>query len=403
MHPRVALIGASGYSGVELTKLLAGHPGVELAVASSDRWVGEAVAARTGVRSSLRYLALDEAVSQAKQCDVALLATPADASHELVPQLLPHARVIDLSGAYRLKSAAASKKFYGFDHKHDGLLAEAIYGLPELYRARIAGARLIANPGCYATAIQLALAPLVLGAREDSSGSVMSAPDARTPRSWSTDARTSPAGWSPDARTPRRPITPLEPATRPFDRASLTDDLLAGRIIVDAMSGVTGAGRKATEEMSFAEVASDVRAYRVLRHQHEPEIEQSLSDLADRAVDITFVPHLLPVQRGILATCHAQLTPLATAVDIAALYEHAYGGEPFITLAPNTESVALHDVVGTNQCRIGISVGEQGELVVIAAIDNLVKGAAGQAVQNLNLLLGLDEQAGLAGLRSFHP
>jgi N-acetyl-gamma-glutamyl-phosphate reductase len=363
MHSRVAIIGASGYSGVELTKLLAGHPSAELVVASSDRWVGEPVADHAGVRGGLAYVALDEAIALAKQCDVALLATPAEASHELVPQLAPHTRVIDLSGAYRLNSVTAYRTYYGFDHKHARLLEDAVYGLPELYRDRIRGARLVANPGCYATAIQLALAPLIQ----------MQQPTTRIPRA--------------DGMT-----------TEPFARPA--EDLVLGRIIVDAMSGVTGAGRKATEEMSFAEVAGDVKAYRVLKHQHEPEIEQSLSDLADRSIDITFVPHLLPVQRGILATCHAQLSD---AHDLATLYEAEYGSEPFISLAQSADQVSLHDVVGTNKCRIGVSVGEQGEVVVIAAIDNLVKGAAGQAVQNLNLMLGFDEQAGLAGLRSFQP
>ena len=339
MHARVAVIGASGYSGVELTRLLAGHPEVELAVASSDRWIDESVAARTGVASALSYVAVDAAVEQAKQCDAVLLATPAAASHALVPALVEHTRVIDLSGAYRLKDAALYDRHYGFSHGHAGELEAAVYGLPELFRERIAGARFVANPGCYATAIQLALAPLVTGA-------------------------------------------------------------LQGRIIVDAMSGVTGAGRKASEDFSFAEIAGDVRAYRVCKHQHEPEIEQSLGGIAGRPIDVTFVPHLLPVARGILATCHVQL---AGELDVAGAYRRAYGGERFVALARSAEDVALHDVVGTNVCRIGVTAGEGGALVVIAAIDNLVKGAAGQAVQNLNLMLGLPEQAGLAGLRSFQP
>lgn len=349
MQKRVAVLGASGYAGVELTKILDGHPHVEVAVASSDRWVGDTLAARTGVRSALRYVSLDAAIEEARHCDVALLATPAEASHELVPKLVEHTRVIDLSGAFRLKDPARHRKYYGFEHAHVALAQEAVYGVPELFRERIAGARFICNPGCYATAIQLALAPLLAA-----------------------------------------------------DRSAPASDggVLDGRIIVDAMSGVTGAGRKATEELSFAEIAGSVRAYRVLRHQHEPEIEQSLGEVAGRAVDITFVPHLLPVKRGILATCHAHL---AATHDVGARFERWYGREPFISLAPTAEQVSLHDVVGTNLCRIGASVGDNGDLVVIAAIDNLVKGAAGQAVQNLNLMLGLDEQAGLAGLRSFHP
>lgn len=344
MQPRLAVIGASGYTGVELTRLLCAHPNVELAVASSDRWVGESVASRVaGAATPVRYLALDAAVAEAASCDVVLLATPAEASHTLVPMLLGRGqRVIDLSGAYRLREPALYPKFYAFEHAQPALLAEAVYGLPELFRAQVAAARLVANPGCYATAIQLALAPML----------------------------------------------PL---------------VTEGRLIVDAMSGVTGAGRKASEEFSFTEIAGDLRAYRVLRHQHTPEITQSLARVAKRAVDLTFVPHLLPVARGILATCHAQLAPGTSAAEVAAAFDRAYAREPFVALAPSADKVALHDVVGTNLCRIGHAVGERGELVITAAIDNLVKGAAGQAVQNLNLMLGLPEGAGLTGLRSYHP
>ena len=251
--------------------------------------------------------------------------------------------------------------------------------MPELFRENIPGARLVANPGCYATAIQLALAPLVASSLQQ-----------QQPTS-----RTTPA---PRRRGPTSPIG--EPTTKPFSKVSPADDTLDGRIIVDALSGVTGAGRKATEEYSFAEVAGDVRAYRVLKHQHTPEIEQGLTELAERQIDVTFVPHLLPVARGILATCH--VTYLGKH-DVVRLYKYAYSSEPFVTIAPSAEAVSLHDVVGTNQCRIGITSGDAGQLVVIAAIDNLVKGAAGQAVQNLNLVLGLDERTGLTGLRSFHP
>ena len=330
MQPRIALVGASGYTGVELTKLLAGHGSVELAVASSDRWVGEKLADRAGIASALSYVSNDEA--KAASCDVVMLATPAEVSHELVPQLLAAGRrVIDLSGAYRLRDADQYKKYYGFEHQHVALLKEAVYGLPE--RHRHSGARLVANPGCYATAVQLAIGPVKHLA----------------------------TGW-----------------------------------IVDAMSGVTGAGRKATEEMSFAEVSDDFRAYRVLRHQHGPEIDQGLE------LVVRFTAHLLPVRRGILATCHATLNGGVTADDIAGAFS-TYAREPFVSLAPSAERVSLHDVVGTNQCRIGWAVGEHGELVITSAIDNLVKGAAGQAVQNLNLMLGLPETTGLASLRSFHP
>ncbi len=333
----VAILGASGYAGVELTRILAAHPGVELAVAGSDRWASDSVERWTGVGGGLRYLAPDLALAEATGCAAVLLATPAEVSHATVPRLRANKvnKVIDLSGAFRLRDPAAYTAHYGFAHQHASLLAEAVYGLPELGRGQLAGARLIANPGCYATAIQLALAPL--------------------------------AG------------------------------LVTGRLVVDAVSGVTGAGRKATEDMSFAEVSGDVRAYRVLRHQHTPEIEQQL------ARPVTFVAHLVPIARGILATCHAQLAPGIAPAAVAEAYERAYAQEPFISLAPKADAVAIHDVVGTNRCRIGHTIGADGAVVVIAAIDNLVKGAAGQAVQNLNLALGLPETTGLTTLRSFHP
>lgn len=334
MQRRVAIIGASGYTGVELTRLITGHSQLELAVASSDRWVGEAIEHKVGAPSALRYVSNEEAVTQAASCEVVLLATPAEVSHVLVPKLLAAGqRVVDLSGAYRLRDAGLYPAFYKFEHQHPALLASAVYGLPELSRESIPAAKLVANPGCYATAIQLALAPVAA--------------------------------------------------------------MLAGRPIIDAMSGVTGAGRKAAEEYSFAEIAGDLRTYRALRHQHRPEIEQQLGH------EVTFVPHLLPVQRGILATCHVQGS--LPGAEIASSIAKRYAREPFVTVAADADDVSLHDVVGTNRCRIGVSVSERGELVITSAIDNLVKGAAGQAVQNLNLMLGIDETAGLLALRSFHP
>jgi N-acetyl-gamma-glutamyl-phosphate reductase len=341
MQRRVALIGASGYTGIELTRLLVGHPNIELALASSDRWVGESIEGKVGAPSALRYVALDDAIAHASSCEVVLLATPAEASHALAPKLLAAGpRVIDLSGAYRLKDAALYPRFYKYEHAHPDHLARAVYGLPELARTEpelIAKARLVANPGCYATAIQLALSPIL-----------------KTP------------GLAPSQR-----------------------------FVIDAMSGVTGAGRKATEDFSFAEIAGDIRAYRTLNHQHTPEIEQQLG------AHISFVPHLLPVARGILATCHAQLAPGTKPEQIDEAFA-PYRAEPFVVLAKSANDVSLHDVVGTNRCRIGwTALGDH--LVVTSAIDNLVKGAAGQAVQNLNLMLGFDERTGLAGLRSFHP
>ncbi len=331
MH-RVSVIGASGYSGMELLHILLSHRDIKVVAAGSDKLHARPIenpgtttpglTASGGTSSVLTYVKQAEAIETA--CDVAFLATPAEVSLELAPKLLAAGkRVIDLSGAFRLRDAGLYPKFYNFEHREPKLLAEAVYGLPEIDRTRQRNARLIANPGCYATAIQLALAPLKFH----------------------------------------------------------------GRAIVDAMSGVTGAGRKATEDFSFAEIANDVRAYRVGKHQHTPEIEQQLG------ARVTFVPHLLPIKRGIIATCHVE----AKHVDFS-----RYEKEPFISLAPSANDVKIVDVVGTNKCRIGWA--QDGDhVVVISAIDNLVKGAAGQAVQNLNLMLGLPEQAGLTGLRSFYP
>ena len=321
MH-RVSVIGASGYSGMELVRILLSHRDIKIVAAGSDKLNARPIENPGTTTSGLTYVSQADAIEA--DCDVAFLATPAEVSLELAPKLLAAGkRVIDLSGAFRLREAAHYPKFYSFEHREPKLLAEAVYGLPEIDRTRQRNARLVANPGCYATAIQLALAPL----------------------------------------------------------------RFHGRAIVDAMSGVTGAGRKATEDFSFAEIANDVRAYRVGKHQHTPEIEQQLG------ARVTFVPHLLPIKRGIIATCHVE----AKHVDFS-----RYADEPFISLAPSANDVKLVDVVGTNKCRIGWA--QDGEhVVVISVIDNLVKGAAGQAVQNLNLMLGLPEQAGLTGLRSFYP
>lgn len=326
MH-RVSIIGASGYSGMELVRILLAHPNIQIVAAGSDKLARRPIEnVGTSTSSGLTYVEQIDAVDAA--CDVAFLATPAEVSAYFVPRLLAAGRrVIDLSGAFRLRDATLYPKFYNFEHPQPELLAEAVYGLPELDRERQRNARLIANPGCYATAIQLALAPL----------------------------------------------------------------RYEGRAIVDAMSGVTGAGRKATEDFSFAEIANDVRAYRVLKHQHTPEIEQQLR------ARVTFVPHLLPIKRGIIATCHVDLSDAEARVDFS-----RYAKEPFVSLAPSANDVKIVDVVGTNKCRIGYSTDGE-HVVVISAIDNLVKGAAGQAVQNLNLMLGLPEQAGLEGLRSFYP
>lgn len=331
MNARVGIVGASGYSGMVAARLLLQHPYVDLAFCTSDKWTGERVAARVGVpdASHLEFIANGRAVEASEGCDVVMLATSAEVSLDLAPKVKAPA-VIDLSGAFRLDDLSLYSKWYGFERATE---SRAHYGLPELFGAP-PRTGLIANPGCYATATILALAPLL--------------------------------------------------------RAGLIDDT---GIIVDAKSGVTGAGRQSRETYSFSEVDGDFRAYRLLSHQHTPEIAQALS-----IASLTFTAHLLPVRRGILATCYARPRNKG---DFAATLRDFYARAPFVEVtAP--EEVTLASVVGTNMCRIGV-VANDDVVIVLSAIDNLVKGAAGQAVQNLNLMLGLDERIALAHLARSAP
>ncbi len=347
----VAVIGASGYSGIELTRILADHPRAELRLLASDRWNGDSAARRLGIQGragELRYAPIQECEPAAGECEAIFLATPAEASLQWVPKLAGRtARVLDVSGAFRLKAAEAYPAFYGFQHPHPELLASAVYGLPELFRQELAGARLIANPGCYPTGAALALAPL------------------------------------------------------------LRAELIEPAVIVDAASGTTGAGRKSGEEMSFGEVDEDFRAYKVLRHQHAPEIAQALSRCTSARVRLTFTAHLLPIKRGILTTAYATLKAGRDPSEALRAMQDAYRAEPFVTVTDSPDEVNLKSVVGTNRCAIGIAWDrtglDPGRLVIVSAIDNLVKGAAGQAVQNMNIAMGWEETDGLAQLKGFYP
>ena len=349
----VAIIGASGYSGIEATRILAHHPRVELRLLASDRWSGDTLARRVGLSGSagaLKYTSIAGCEKAASECDAILLATPAEVSLDLVPKLTSssRARIVDLSGAFRLEDASAYPTFYGFDHRHPQLLESAVYGLPELFREDIPGAHLIANPGCYPTGAALAICPLLRAGHLDASA-----------------------------------------------------------LIIDAASGTTGAGRRSNEEMSFGEVDEDFRAYKVLRHQHTPEIAQSLSRCASRKVHLTFTAHLLPVKRGILTTAYATLAKGRDPSEVFSALKQFYRAERFVEVLDSPEEVTLKSVVGTNRCAIGMAWDrtglDPGRLVIVSAIDNLVKGAAGQAVQNLNIAMGWDEGDGLSSLRGFYP
>ena len=338
-RPRVGVVGASGFSGATLARLLAAHPKLRLAFCTSDRHVGEPVDRHLGmhVEGGLKFAANGAAEELAGECDVVMLATSAEVSASLAPRVLARGKhTIDLSGAFRLETAADYAKWYGFEHPAAPLLSRAHYGLPEIFGSpatpRDEEPTLVANPGCYATAAILALAPLLRAGLVDSAG-----------------------------------------------------------LIVDAKSGVTGAGRQASEPYSFAEIDEDLRAYKLLTHQHTPEIARAL-----RLPSLTFTPHLLPIRRGLLATCYARPRAGTTPSAIEQCFQDTYASRAFIELcAP--DRVRLHDVVGTNRARVGATAN--GDVViVVCAIDNLLKGAAGQALQNLNLLYGEDESLGLTHL-----
>jgi N-acetyl-gamma-glutamyl-phosphate reductase len=351
---RVGVVGASGYSGGVATRIVAAHPRLVLAFATSDKLAGEPVGARLGappIDAGLRFVPNGEALDRAEGCDAVFLATAADVSMRLAPAFAERGKqVVDLSGAFRLE-ASAYPRWYGFEHTAPAWLERAHYGLPELFGPPPRGA-LVANPGCYPTAALLAIAPLV--------------------------------------------------------RAGLVEP---DGIVIDAKSGVTGAGRRSDEAHSFAEVDGDLRAYKVLTHQHTPEIARGLARLtpdASRRAGAgaarggpTFTAHLLPIARGLLATCYARPLPGTTAAAVAACLAETYARTPFVrAVAP--DEVMLKRVAGTNLALVGATASE-GVVIALGAIDNLVKGAAGQAVQNLNGMNGWDEALGLEALQRFAP
>jgi N-acetyl-gamma-glutamyl-phosphate reductase len=331
MRHVAGIIGASGYSGIELTRIVLGHPAVSLGFATSDRWGGQTIAAKTGFPSQLVYVDNEQGVASAKGCDVVFLATPAETSLALVPKLKAlGVRVVDLSGAFRLKDVSRYPPFYKFEHSASALIDQAVYGLPELFRPAVRCATLLANPGCYATAAALSVAPLL--------------------------------------------------------KAGLIED---DSIVISAASGVSGAGRKASEEFTFMEVDGDFRSYRTLSHQHVPEIEQTLG-----VKKVVFTPHLLPLKRGILSTAVARLKRGVSAGQVTQAFAAAFGDEPLVRLVGSCDAVRLADAVRWPGCVLGVTCDET-HVVSVSAIDNLLKGAASQAVQNMNLMLGHHETAGL--------
>ena len=332
---KVGVVGGTGYTGVELLRLLAGHPQVELAAITSRGEAGTRVAELfPSLRGRVELAFSDPVSAPLKSCDCVFFATPNGVAMGQARGLLEAGvRIVDFSADFRLKDRAVWEKWYKVAHASPDLLAEAMYGLPEVNREKIRRARLVANPGCYATAVQLALLPLVE-----------------------------------------------------------TDHVDHAHLIADAKSGVSGAGRKAEMDLLFSETSDNFKAYAVAGHRHHPEILESLASLENasgRKLGLTFVPHLVPMVRGILATIYARIT---RDTDFQALFEQRFKGEPFVDVLPPGTQPETRWVRGTNQCRIAIHRPfEADTLVVLAVEDNLVKGAAGQAVQNMNLMFGFPE------------
>jgi N-acetyl-gamma-glutamyl-phosphate reductase len=331
---RAGIIGASGFTGVELARLIARHPHLELVYATGDSQAGTPAAdlypSLAGVYPDLVFETFD--ASRVEGLDVVFLGLPHDASMAMASELVGTVGcVVDLSAAYRLKDATLYPTWYGFEHDQPELLAQAVYGLPERHRTALVGASLIATPGCYVTAATLAVAPLVDAGVIERTG-----------------------------------------------------------VIVDAASGVTGAGRAPKHANSFCTVDEDFTAYGLLNHRHTPEIEQ------ETGAQVLFTPHLAPMNRGILATCYARPTD-ASGASTAALLDalrEAYAGEPFVVVSERSPSTKA--TLGSNSAHLTARFDERtGYVVVICAIDNLAKGASGGAVQSANVALGLDETAGL--------
>ena len=337
---KIGIVGGTGYTGVELLRLLALHPHAELTVITSRSDAGLPVA---DMFPSLRgYVDLkfsDPATANLAACDVVFFATPHGVAMSQAQALLKAGvKVIDLAADFRLQDTAVFEKWYKMPHTCADILKDAVYGIPELYREQIKSANVIGNPGCYPTTVILGLAPLL--------------------------------------------------------ELGLID--FSAPIVADCKSGVSGAGRKAEVATLFAESSDNMKAYGVAGHRHHPEIHAQLTELAGKKVDFIFVPHLIPMIRGMLSTIYVKLSTKGLQADIQALYEKRYANEQFVDVLPAGKQPETRSVRGSNHLRIALqSQQESGYLTIIAVQDNLVKGAAGQAVQNMNIMFGLEENSGL--------
>ena len=335
----IGIVGGTGYTGVELLRLLAAHPDTELKVITSRSEAGRPVADLfPNLRGHVDISFSDPDPAMLGECDLVFFATPNGTAMKMVPELLSGGvRVVDLAADFRLRDHAVWEQWYGMPHACPELLEEAVYGLPELNREKIRGARLVANPGCYPTAVTLGFLPLIESGMAE-----------------------------------------------------------MGTLVADCKSGVSGAGRGANVGTLMGECGESFKAYAVPGHRHLPEIRQNLSDVAGASVGLTFVPHLVPMIRGIHATLFARA---ADTMDLQGLYEERYRDEPFVDVMPAGSHPETRSVRGVNNCRVAVHRPQGGDvIVVLSVIDNLVKGAAGQAVQNMNLMLGLPEEAGLGAV-----
>lgn len=334
---KIGIVGGTGYTGVELLRLLALHPQAELTVITSRGEAGLPVADMfPSLRGYVNLLFTDPATVDLSICDIVFFATPNGIAMQQTRELLAKGvRVVDLAADFRIKDVAVWEKWYGMTHACPDLIADAVYGLPEINREKIRNANLVANPGCYPTAVQLGFMPLL--------------------------------------------------------EAGLIDTSF---LIADAKSGVSGAGRKAEVHALLAEAGDNFKAYGVSGHRHLPEISQGLATMSGQPVGLTFTPHLLPMIRGIHATLYAKLNQ--RDVDLQGLFEKRYAQERFVDVLPKGSHPETRSVRGSNQCRIAVHQPQGGDTVVIlSVIDNLVKGAAGQAIQNMNIMFNLPENMGL--------
>ena len=337
---RTAVLGATGYAGIELVRILSGHPEASIEMLGSQSFAGKPI---SEVYENFAHVLENECekldLDRAAECDVAFTALPHGASKDVIPSLIERGlKVIDLSGDFRYDDVKVYEKWYKQEHSSPELLAESVYGLPELYRDKIKTARLIGNPGCYTTCSILGAYPILksgLGSSEN--------------------------------------------------------------IIVDAKSGVTGAGRGIALPYHFCECTENTKAYKVATHRHTSEIEQELSKAAGREVMISFTPHLIPQKRGILSTIYVNLNKKCTTEELVEVYKEFYRGEYFVRVKEAGSLPETKHVAGSNFVDIGMVVDERlNRAVIVSAIDNIYKGAAGQAVQNMNLMFGLDEKTGIA-------